>query len=104
MTVAIDMGDFQQLRSQRLAENFDRAVQGAEHIAIRWYLRSKFHMMAGRYAEALRDMREALAREKDRPLFCHGLARFYVVAPEAFRDAPAAVVLAEKAVDLREGN
>jgi WD40 repeat protein/Tfp pilus assembly protein PilF len=103
LSVEFDVGDFHRLRPQRLVENFDRAVGAAEHLAIRWYLRGKFHQKAGRYAEAVRDLREAVQREPNRVSFCNGLARFYVLAPEQFRDAEAAVSLAEKAVRVQPG-
>jgi tetratricopeptide (TPR) repeat protein len=103
LTVELDLGDFHQLRPQRLAENFDRAVLAADHIAVRWFLRGRFHHKAGRYAEALRDWREAVARKPDRALFYNDLARLYVMAPEPLRDARAAVPLAEKAVQLQPG-
>jgi WD40 repeat protein len=103
LTVELDLGDFHQLRPQRLAENFDRAVLAADHIAVRWFLRGRFHYKAGRYAEALQDWREAVARKPDRALFWNELARLYVVAPEPLRDARAAVPLAEKAVQLQSG-
>jgi WD40 repeat protein/Tfp pilus assembly protein PilF len=103
LTVELDEGDFRRLHSQRVVENFDRAVGAAEHLAVRWFLRGKFHQRSGRYAEALRDLREAVRGEPDRALFCNALARFCVVAPEPFRDARAAVPLAEKAVKLQPG-
>jgi WD40 repeat protein len=102
-TVELDLGDFHRLRPQRLAENFDRGVLAADHIAVRWFLRGRFHHEAGRFAEALRDWREAVAKQPDRALFCNDLARLYVVGPEPLRDARAAVPLAEKAVKLQQG-
>jgi tetratricopeptide (TPR) repeat protein len=103
LTVELDLGDFHRLRPQRLVENYDRAVKAAEHIAAPWYLRGRVHQKAGRYAEALRDLQEAVARQPDHPRFCHDLARLYVVAPEPFRNACTAVPLAEKAVKLQHG-
>jgi serine/threonine protein kinase/WD40 repeat protein/Flp pilus assembly protein TadD len=104
LSVEFDMGDFHRLRPQRLVENFDRAVGAAEHLGVRWYLRGKFHQKAGRYAEARRDLRAAVGKQPNRALFCNGLARFYVLAPEQFRDADAAVSLAEKAVRVQPGD
>jgi Tfp pilus assembly protein PilF len=103
LTVELDTGDFYRLRPQRLAENFDRAVRAAEHIAARWFLRGKAHQKAGRYGEALRDLREAVARQPDQPRFCNDLARLYLLAPEPLRDARAAVPLAERATRLQAG-
>jgi tetratricopeptide (TPR) repeat protein len=99
----LDLGDFHRLRPQRLVENYDRAVRAAEHIAVRWFLRGKLHQKAGRYEEALRDLREAVARQPDQPRFCNDLARLYLVAPESLRDARAAVPLAERATRLQAG-
>jgi tetratricopeptide (TPR) repeat protein len=103
LSVEFDVGDFHRLRPQRLAESFDLAVAAAEHLAVRWFLRGKFHQQAGRYAEALRDLREAVRLQKDRARLCNDLARLYVVAPEPYRDAAAAVPLAEHAVEVQPG-
>src|SRR5262249_62090795 len=74
------------------------------HLAVRWFLRGKFHRQAGRYAEALRDLQEAVRRQPDRARLCNDLARLYVVAPEPYRDAAAAVPLAEHAVEVQPGD
>jgi WD40 repeat protein/Tfp pilus assembly protein PilF len=103
LTVEVDMGDFHRLRPQRLAESFDRGVEAAKHLAVRWFLRGKFHQKAGRYAEAFRDLREAVQRQRNRASFCNALARLYVVAPEPYRDAAAAIPLAERAVKVQPG-
>jgi Flp pilus assembly protein TadD len=102
LTVELDVGDFHRLRQQGLAETFDRGVGAAEHLAVRWFLRGKFHQKAGRYAEAFRDLREAVRRQPDRARFCNDLARLYVVAPDLYR-AAAVVPLAEHTVQVQPG-
>ncbi len=104
LTLELDQGDFRRLHDQRLAENFDRAVRAADQVAIRWFLRGKFHQTAGRYAEALRDLRAVLARRKDYPRMLNDLARLDALAPGPLRDVPAAISLAERAVGLQPGN
>jgi tetratricopeptide (TPR) repeat protein len=103
LTVELDMGDFYKLRPQRLAENFTRAVRAAEHIPVRWFLRGKAHQKAGRYVEALRDLREAVALQPKQPRYCNDLARLYLLAPEPHRNAREAVPLAEHATQLQPG-
>jgi WD40 repeat protein/Flp pilus assembly protein TadD len=104
LTVKVELGDFDQLRPQRLVQNYDRAVQAAEQLAIRWFLREKLHKSAGRYAEALRDLREAVTRRQDNARMCAELARLCVFAPEPFRDAEAGHAMAERAIKLQPGN
>jgi WD40 repeat protein/Tfp pilus assembly protein PilF len=103
LTVELDLGDFRQLRPQRLAQNYDRSVRSAEHIGARWYFRGRWHMAAGRYVEAVRDLREAVARRPDSPLMSNDLAWLYVAGPEPLRNPQAAVSLAERAVKLQPG-
>jgi tetratricopeptide (TPR) repeat protein len=103
LQVELDLGDFQRLRPQRLEDNFDRAVSAADHLAARWWYRSKFHRKAGRYDKAIRDMRGALQRLPDYHRNLDGLACLYVLAPEPLRDTRAAIALAERAVKLQPG-
>jgi hypothetical protein len=88
LTMELDLGDFHRLRPQRLAENLDWAVQAADHIAVRWFLRGRFHHMAGRYAEALKDSREAVAKQPDRAKLCNELVRI-----QFFRALPRSTLL-----------
>jgi tetratricopeptide (TPR) repeat protein len=66
-------------------------------------LRGKFHQHAGRYEEALADLRKALELRPGSPSICNHLAWLYATGPEKIRDARAAVALAERAVELQPG-
>jgi serine/threonine protein kinase/WD40 repeat protein/Tfp pilus assembly protein PilF len=104
LEVELDFGDFQRLRPGRLIENYDRAIRGAEHIGVRWYLRGRFHQQAGRHAEALRDFQKAVELEPNRASFRNALARLRATGPETVRDPHEAVVHAECAVKLQPGH
>jgi tetratricopeptide (TPR) repeat protein len=106
--IEFDLGNFEGMRPRVLAENYDRAVEAAPQLAVRWYWRGKFHREAGRYAEALRDFRDAVKREdptNPRRLakFCNALARLLLTAPPEFRNAPEAIALSERALGLWQG-
>jgi tetratricopeptide (TPR) repeat protein len=99
----VDYGDYERLRKAEPVKHFDRAVEVAPLLAVRWYLRGLFHRHAGRHREALRDLRKAVELAPDAHNFCHELAWLYAAGPEALRDAGRAVALAERAVELRPG-
>jgi WD40 repeat protein len=103
LQVRLDRGDYERLSKEQRVRNFDRAVAAAPEIAVRWYLRGKFHEQAGRFDKALADLREAVDRAPEKARFCNDLARLEVTGPEALRDAREAVALAERAVELTPG-
>jgi WD40 repeat protein len=100
VTLEVIWGDYERLSRQELARNYDRGVEAAPQRGERWYCRGIFHLRSGRHERALADLRKAVALEPDLAPFCHALARFYATAPERYRDIPAAVSLAERAVAL----
>jgi tetratricopeptide (TPR) repeat protein len=106
--VELAMGDLDAIRPKLLAENFNRSVQAAPHLSVRWTLRGRFHRDAGRYAEALRDIRAALERVKPTnprnvAKICDELARFHITAPANLRDVDEAVTMAKRAIELCPG-
>jgi WD40 repeat protein len=96
--VEVDWGDYARLREQEKVKNFDRAVEAAPHLAVRWNRRGLFHWRAGRHQQALADLGKAVALMPHKATFCHDLARFLVIGPERWRDAPWALRLAEQVV------
>jgi tetratricopeptide (TPR) repeat protein len=105
--VQFDLGDFERMRPRVLEENLNRAIQAAPDQSVRWRARGKCHFEAGRYAQALQDMRECVKKEdptNTRRLarFCDELARMCVTVPEEFRNADEGIAVAERAVK-REG-
>jgi len=104
LQVQLDRGDYERLSEEQRVRNFDRAVAAAPEIAVRWWLRGKFHEQAGRYHQALADLRQAVSLAPEKARFCNDLARLDVTIPEALRDSREAVVLAERAVKLTPGN
>src|SRR5205823_1894953 len=101
LRLQFDCGDFDRLSKVQTVKNFDRAVQAAPRLAVRWFARGKFHQQAGRYDEALADLRKAIELRPDSPSFCNHLAWLYATGPEKIRDARQAVALAERAVKLQ---
>src|SRR5205823_76560 len=75
----------------------------APRLAVRWFARGKFHQQAGRYEEALADLRKAVELRPDSPSCCNHLAWLYATGPEKIRNAGEAVALAERAVQLQPG-
>jgi tetratricopeptide (TPR) repeat protein len=103
LRIRFERGDYDRLSRLQSVKNFDRAVQAAPHLAVRWYLRGIFHQEAGRYEAARADLRKAVDLEPKRARFCNDLARLYATGPAKVRDPPEAVVLAERAVKLQPG-
>jgi WD40 repeat protein/Tfp pilus assembly protein PilF len=103
LRVQLAVGDFARLRPIQRAANLDRAIQAAPGDAIRWLFRGRFHQEAGRHAQALADLRQAVKRGPNAPGLCNVLAWFHVTAPAALRDVGEAVTLAERAVRLLPG-
>jgi WD40 repeat protein len=101
--IQLDRGDYERLSEEQRVRNFDRAVAAAPEIAVRWYLRGKFHEQAGRFDKAQADLRQAVALAPEKARFCNDLARLDVTGPEALRDAQEAVVMAERAVKFAQG-
>src|SRR5207249_1706096 len=103
LRLQFDCGDFDRLSTAQAVKNFDRAVQAAPGLGVRWFLRGKFHQRAGRYEEALVDLRKALELWPGSPSICNHLAWLYITGPDKIRDAREAVALAERAVKLQRG-
>jgi WD40 repeat protein len=108
LRVEFDMGDFERMRPRLHEENLDRAIQAAPQLSVRWRFRGRFHHKAGRYAQALGDMRECVKREdptNSRRLakFCDELARMCITVPAEFRNPDEGVSVSERAVKLRPG-
>jgi WD40 repeat protein len=103
LQVRLDRGDYERLWEEQRVRNFDRAVAAAPDVAVRWYLRGKFHEEAGRYDKARSDLRQAVARAPEKARFCNDLARLDVTGPEALRDSQEGVALAERAVKSTPG-
>jgi serine/threonine protein kinase/WD40 repeat protein/Tfp pilus assembly protein PilF len=103
LRIHLERGDYDRLSGLQSVKNFDRAVQAAPHLAVRWYLRGIFHQDAGRYEAARADLRKAVDLEPKRARFCTDLARLYATGPAKVRDPREAVVLAERAVKLQPG-
>jgi WD40 repeat protein/Tfp pilus assembly protein PilF len=101
--IEVDWGDYQRLSKLEIVKNYDRAVEAAPQLAVRWHRRGLFHQGAGRYELALRDLRKAVELEPRKPIYLHDLARLYVLAPETVRDTRQAVILAEQAVRTLPG-
>jgi WD40 repeat protein/Tfp pilus assembly protein PilF len=103
LQIDLDRGDYERLSEEQRVQNFDRAVAAAPDIAVRWYLRGKFHEEAGRFDKAQADLRQAVARAPKKARFCNDLARLDATGPEALRDAQESVAMAERAVELTPG-
>ena len=99
----IDLGDFTRLGKLQRAKNFDLSVASAPQIAVRWYLRAKFHLESGRPERALADLREAVRLEPKRGLFLDALASLYALGPAHLRDREQAVTLARRAIECVPG-
>ncbi len=109
LSIQFDMGDIDKLRPRQMAANLDRAIEAAPQLAHRWHARGVFHREAGRYTQAVADLREAVKRarasnnSRHQAMLCNVLARALCTAPERFRDPAEALRMARRAMKLRPG-
>lgn len=103
LRLQLDRGDIDALRPAQRVANFDRAVNAAPHLAVRWFTRGRFRLENEQYDEALADLREAVRLAPNAPLFCNALAWFLATGPERLRNPGEAVALAERAVHAKPG-
>jgi hypothetical protein len=61
--IQVDWGDYQRLSKLEEVKNYDRAVDAAPQMAVRWHRRGVFHLRAGRHALALADLCKAAELE-----------------------------------------
>ncbi|HZU38491.1 MAG TPA: hypothetical protein VFA18_21380, partial [Gemmataceae bacterium] len=98
LRLQLERGDCDQLWKMLAAQAYDRGIDAAPKLAVRWYCRARYYWAQGQQQKAVRDLAQAVSLAPRAPLLCNDLSWYYQSVPDAARHASEAVALAERAV------